>query len=76
MGSPWLLGMPFTQQFTSGWDTEANQVVLKGIVPGHNKLPSHEQTGERTMGKRELVRRKRGYGIGQIRLWNRANPEL
>ena len=41
MGSPWLLGMPFTQQFTSGWDTEANQVVLKDNQGLRGSMPLH-----------------------------------
>ena len=30
MGSPWLLGMPFIQQFTSGWDTEVQSSCAQG----------------------------------------------
>ena len=41
MGSPWLLGMPFIQQFTSGWDTEANQVVLKDNQGLRGSVPLH-----------------------------------
>ena len=43
MASPWLLGMPFIQEFTSGWDVESKQVILKnkqgtiGSVPLHSK---------------------------------------
>ena len=43
MASAWLLGMPFIQEFTTGWDMEAKQVILKdnkgikGAVPLHSK---------------------------------------
>ena len=41
MASPWLLGMPFIQEFTSGWNMETQQVTLKNNQGIRGSVPLH-----------------------------------
>jgi hypothetical protein len=44
MGSPFLLGMPFIQEFTHSWDFTGSQIQLKGEAEGR-EFPIHQSTG-------------------------------